>query len=133
MKKSILILPALLFVFIGYSFHTSQQGRWIAPASADQLSNPYKGNTWAAGAGKKIFNVQCAACHGEQGKGDGIVAVSLTPPPANLQSAFTKTESDGAIYWKITAGNAPMPSYKLALKDPERWQLVTYIRELQNK
>ena len=45
-------------------------------------------------------------------------------------SAENKLDPDGAIFWKITNGRPPMASYKLALKDSQRWQLVNYIREL---
>lgn len=39
--------------------------------------------------GKKLFELNCAACHGDSGKGDGIASESLDPRPRNL----TKPES----------------------------------------
>lgn len=42
--------------------------------------------------GKALFAARCAVCHGEQGAGDGVVAASLSPPPADLTRARFSTE-----------------------------------------
>ncbi len=109
---------------------------WIAPAEANALVNPLKGDFYATQDGKKTFNQMCVICHGEKGKGDGFAGATLTPRPANLadggicKEASCK-ETDGAIFWKLTTGKSPMASYKTILSDEKRWQLVNYIRQLQ--
>ena len=40
---------------------------------------------------------------------------------------------DGEIYWKITEGRKPMPSFKNQLSDEQRWQLVNFLRTLVPK
>lgn len=107
--------------------------KWVAPASADELVNPYKGNSSAAEEGKKIFVSMCVICHGETGKGNGAASVAIMPHPANFLSLQVEDESDGAIFWKMTNGNPPMASYKTMLTDEQRWKLVTYIRKLEEK
>ncbi len=107
-----------------------KNGKWVAPASANSLKNPLEKIAEASQKGKNIFNMQCFTCHGTDGKGDGPAAVSLHPKPANLTSSRVQHESDGAIFWKITNGNSPMPSFKSALTKTQRWDLVEYIREL---
>jgi mono/diheme cytochrome c family protein len=111
----------------------NQGGSWIAPKSADNLKNPVAGIVAATKKGQNIFNTQCAVCHGQKGLGDGIAGASLHPHPANLTADSVQTQSDGAIYWKITTGNSPMASYKNSLSDKERWDLVNYIRKLGKK
>lgn len=103
---------------------------WVAPSSANNLTNPIKDIVKASREGKNIFETQCFTCHGTDGRGDGPVAVSLNPKPANLTSSKVQEQSDSAIFWKITNGNAPMPSFKYALSKTQRWALVDYIRTL---
>ena len=103
---------------------------WVAPKWADTLKNPLKGNVALTMEGKKLYVRYCVVCHGDKGKGDGVAGVNLNPRPADHTSAHVQSMSDGALYWMITNGNPPMPTYKAILKDNERWELVNYIREL---
>ena len=110
----------------------SQHTKWIAPASADQISNPLKGDDAATSEGKKTYEAMCLVCHGDKGKGNGAASVALDPHPANFLSIDVRKESDGAIYWKMTEGRPPMASYKTLLTETQRWQLVNYIRKLES-
>lgn len=121
----------IIIFFSAFDLNTSQQTPWRAPAEADNLTNPVKGDSDAALAGKKLFDNMCAICHGNKGKGDGMAGMSLKPRPTNLSLQAIQSQSDGAIYWKITEGRAPMATYKQALNDEQRWQLVNYIRQLK--
>ena len=103
---------------------------FTAPASADAVVNPVKGNADATAAGKKIDDSNCSICHGSKGMGDGVAAAGLAKPPANHTSAAVQKLSDGALFWMITEGNAPMPAYKGTYSETQRWQLVNYIRTL---
>lgn len=125
----ILALPvAMTCLFMIQSFQKRPQ--WTAPLSADELKNPFANDTSATSTGKVLFTKNCAACHGPKGKGDGVAGIGLNPPPGNLASSKIQSQTDGAIYWKITEGNPPMASYKTTLSDEQRWQLVSYIRVL---
>ncbi len=106
---------------------------WKAPAEADSLVNPFADDDKAAKQGETIFQSLCAICHGPAGKGDGVAGMALNPRPANLTSEKVQSQSDGAIFWKITNGNAPMPTYRETHSDSQRWQLVKYIRTLKAK
>lgn len=106
------------------------QTEWTAPALADNFQNPVAGDASAANLGRGLFKQMCAICHGDRGKGDGLAGMSLNPRPANLQSSAVQEQSDGAIYWKITKGRAPMAAYQETLTERQRWQLVNYIRQL---
>ncbi|MFY9152719.1 MAG: cytochrome c [Prolixibacteraceae bacterium] len=109
------------------------KAKWVSPKSADQIVNPLKGNDTATKEGKKTFQQLCVICHGDSGKGDGLASVSLNPRPANLALPEIQNQTDGAIYWKITEGRSPMATYKDALTETQRWQLVNFIRTFKKK
>ncbi|PLW96102.1 MAG: cytochrome c class I, partial [Marinilabiliales bacterium] len=90
--------------------------------------NPLKGNIEDTKAGKQLYMLQCAVCHGDTGKGEGVASLALNPKPASFKSEKVQKETDGALYWKIANGRAPMASYKDLLTEEQRWQLVNYIR-----
>lgn len=122
---------SFLIIACFISVNVYSQGRkFPAPASADAIVNPLKGNEAATSAGKIIYIKFCVTCHGTKGKGDGIAAPGLPKPPADHTSDFVQKQTDGAIYWIITQGNNPMPTYKTTLTEAQRWQLVNYIRTL---
>lgn len=124
--KNILIAAFLLICFSG----ESQVKKFPSPASADAIKNPLKGNVAATTEGKQVYIKFCVTCHGNKGKGDGIAAPGLPKRPADHTSDFVQKQTDGAIYWIITEGNLPMPTYKKVLTETQRWQVVNYIRTL---
>ena len=131
------MVGALLFSIISFGLTSfiwmatpAQMAKFVAPASADALNNPLKANVQATAEGKKIYSANCAICHGDKGQGDGVAAPGLSKPPADHSSAAVQKQTDGAIFWKITEGNNPMPAYKTVYSETQRWQLVNYIRTL---
>lgn len=134
----ILLTIVLLFLFFSWIpaisvFPTEipQSENWTAPSEMDEVTNPFTNNPEATKKGKIIYNQLCAVCHGKKGKGDGMAGAGLNPRPSNLQLDLVQNQSDGALFWKITEGRSPMASYKQALNDSQRWQVVNYIRELR--
>ncbi len=112
---------------------TSSTNRWLAPPTAKSISNPLTVTPEVVKAGKKIFAQQCVVCHGQSGKGDGPTAQFLGKKVANLTSPQVQSQTDGELFWKISNGNAPMPGFKTILSDEQRWQVITYIRQLASK
>ncbi|WP_107685605.1 c-type cytochrome [Niastella koreensis] len=113
-----------------FSRSVAQTPKWMAPKEADDLKNPLVANSHILAAGKALYTANCGPCHGDKGRGDGPAAAGLNPKPADHTSAFVQNESDGSLFWKITEGRTPMPSYKKTFTDEQRWEIVTYIRSL---
>lgn len=104
---------------------------WVAPEAARAVKNPFPSNPENLEAGKQTFTDNCVLCHGDKGKGDGIAGRTSKIPPANFtDSKLMGAETDGSLFWKMSEGRGPMPTWKETLSDKERWQLVDYIRKL---
>ena len=117
-----------------HNMETAQQNeKWKAPPEADNMENPLAGDASATRKGEALFEKYCARCHGEQGEGDGPDARLYETKPADLAAKRIVEQSDGALFWKITHGKPPMPSFEAVLDKNQRWQLVSYIRKLQEQ
>lgn len=123
------VLTVLCFLFVG--FNTYAQEKWVAPASADKIVNPLKGDANAATSGKRTYKMLCVVCHGAKGKGDGVGGAGLKPKPTDLTSAEVQAQTDGALFWKLEEGRAPMASYKTAIPEKKRWEIINYLRTLK--
>jgi mono/diheme cytochrome c family protein len=96
---------------------------WTAPPEYASTPNPLASRPETAAGGAKMFAQRCATCHGRDGRGTRK-APSLADPPV-------QQESDGALFWKISGGNARsgMPAFSF-LPELQRWQLVLHVRSL---
>lgn len=55
--------------------------------------------------GRKIFEINCVACHGAAGKGDGAAAAALNPKPRDFTDvAYMKSRPKETIRKVITEG-----------------------------
>ncbi|MBX9851338.1 MAG: c-type cytochrome [Cytophagaceae bacterium] len=129
-KKYFVLASAFIFFLTVLSFVT-QQGPWKAPASADQKKNPLASNEQSIAAGRTLFMKDCATCHGKKGKGDGPSAAALGVDFTDFASASFQGQSDGALFWKISEGRKPMPSFKKQYQEQQIWQVVNFIRTLK--
>ncbi|MGH9324393.1 MAG: c-type cytochrome [Vicinamibacteria bacterium] len=106
---------------------------WEVPAEAKAVPNPVENTPEAVGAGAELFKKHCLMCHGEAGKGDGPATKFMKPAPPDMTVAGTKDRmTDGEMFYKITTGKRPMPPMNRKLSETERWQVVHYVRTLQN-
>ena len=94
-----------------------------APEKARTQPNPLETDPQAAAAGKKLFEQHCAECHGTTAEG-GRKAPNLRAP--EIQQA-----TPGTLFWILTNGvvRRGMPVWS-KLPEPERWQLVTFLKSL---
>jgi high-affinity iron transporter len=84
---------------------------------------------------KQIYEINCQACHGATGEGNGPVAFAVKPPPRNfVKDAFKAGDSVEQIYTTVTKGlaNTKMVGYP-QIKDVDRWALAYYVRAFRIK
>jgi mono/diheme cytochrome c family protein len=107
--------------------------KWEAPSRAARKKNPVAADDKSISAGKTAYLQECRACHGDSGKGDGPSAKDLERTPGDLSKPAMWEQSDGALFWKITEGKKPMPSYDQRFSEDQRWSIVNYIRTFAPK
>ncbi|HEY8782511.1 MAG TPA: cytochrome c [Mucilaginibacter sp.] len=129
--KGLPIMAAFLVFNLVSSRSFAQHKPWVTPKPAETVKNPLAGNSSVLADAKTLYMTNCAPCHGNKGKGDGPAAQALVPKPADHTSTAVQAETDGSLFWKLSEGRNPMPSYKKILSDQQRWELVNYIRTLR--
>jgi len=99
------------------------------------LKNPLKPTKENLEKGKFKYDVYCAICHGDKGKGDGKLTKlvkngkKLYPaPPADLTAGYIQAKPDGEIFHVITMGSAIMGAHGSQIKTDDRWRIVLYIK-----
>jgi mono/diheme cytochrome c family protein len=111
---------------------TAPRPREKLPAGFAGKRNPLAGGE-AVAAGARIFQENCATCHGEHADGHGSAAVGLVPPPADFRTGVVlEQHSDAYLYYRLSTGKpgTAMPSFHGVLDEQERWQVITYLRSL---
>ena len=129
LRKALLVC-ALLLIFIAIGLAAFRRTVWVVPPAQKEIRNPLAVSAANLAAAKEIYGDKCANCHGDGGKGDGSDAMMYDPAPSDLTDAKVAEKTDGELYYQITEGRKPMPSFKKKLTDEQRWQLVLFVRSL---
>jgi hypothetical protein len=97
------------------------------------IANPIPPDARSLLNGRKYFTINCAVCHGFEGKGDGpVVAKGFPGIPLVGPGSPTPGRTDGYIWGMIRTGRGLMPSYN-RIEELDRWDVVNYVRGLQGK
>ncbi len=109
----------------------------LSLAEQETVMNPRSASLTSLKNGEALFNVNCAACHGPTGAGDGPIAAPNGPitgvlpigPGSPLGFNLAAALTDGHIYTTISLGRGRMPNYRRISPDG-RWDVVNYLRDL---
>lgn len=107
------------------------------PAPAPAAAAPTGSLRGDAAAGAQLYATYCASCHGPEGKGDGPVAATLNPRPANhTDHVYMGSLSDEHLYQVISKGGASVGKSPLmapwggVVNDQGIRDLIAHIRKL---
>lgn len=126
MKHRILVALSCFGLVFTLAAGVAKDPHWNhVPEKDHARANPMAGNPKAVAGGAAIYKDHCAQCHGADAMGDGKKAPSLKTK--NVSSA-----TDGDLEWFLRQGDLRrgMPSWS-SLPQAQRWQLVAYLRTLQ--
>lgn len=115
-KKKALLLVACLSFSVLLLGHGNKP--WPLPKEASARKNPTASSPASLGEGRKLYDQNCAVCHGPRGDGRGPGAKALQVPPGNFPDTHMMREmTDAEILYKISEGRLPMPSFKTKLSE----------------
>jgi mono/diheme cytochrome c family protein len=124
MLKPFVVLSAALVVFAFSTVTTFAAG-------GPPQSNPVKSTAASLDKAKKLYAVDCAVCHGDNGNGKTDLATSLQvtlldwTDPKSLAS-----KSDQDLFDAIRKGKDKMPAEDATrAKNDDVWGLVNYLRQ----
>jgi len=106
----------------GFTLHLAAQVP--SPPGADQPRNPLSGDPQAITKGAVLFRQECVYCHGVGGRG-GMRGPDLTT------GSWNHGGSDADLKRTITDGVAGTAMPPNNLKTEEIWQIVSYLRTVQ--
>lgn len=128
--RKLFFAALLVFIFVIVAYWLVQENKpWVVPPEYKSLKNPLTPSQSNLSAARQVYADECAQCHGQHGAGDGPDARTHYPPPADLTDPkLLVNVTDGEIFYQISEGRRPMPSFKNRLTQDQRWQLVLLVR-----
>ena len=134
------------FVFLGIFIGLTGSDEWFRPVdkpvavheSASQtlstadINNLRVATPELVAKGKQYFAVQCAVCHGANGKGDGPGAAALNPKPRDFTSGYWRYGGEPTHVFNTISNGSPgtaMAGFG-SLSVADRWALVAFVRSL---
>jgi hypothetical protein len=81
---------------------------------------------------QRLFNINCAICHGPEMNAQGPLATGgKVPAVANLTLAQYVKMPVGTMFHSITYGKGNMGSYASQLTRKQRWMVIQYVKQHQ--
>lgn len=90
--------------------------------------------------GREKFEIYCAVCHGNDGRGNGLVnrraqrilaTAWVQPSSMHQDTLYADQYADGKLFNTITNGIRKMSGYGSQITTKDRWAIVAYVRALQ--
>jgi putative copper resistance protein D len=110
----------------------------LPPLAIDAYPETYRRtpvpfDTISIANGSALFAENCVACHGLQGKGNGVLAKSFAKPPVDmLTEPHTAKHTAGDFFHWLTYGipDTGMPTFADKLSEEDRWDVVNFLHAM---
>ena len=83
--------------------------------------------------GHQRYAIYCQPCHDAKGDGKGILFQRGNVPTASFHQDKILKYPDGQIFDVITNGFGLMSGYRWPIPPTDRWAIIAYVRELEQK
>lgn len=96
-------------------------------------SNPVPTDEISLQRGEILYSLHCELCHGNDGKGDGpLEGFYEDRSPSDLTARNITAQFDGSLFRTLSQGLGQMPGMQENLTSRERWDVINYVRSLEN-
>jgi len=116
-------------------------GRNVTGKPAISLENPVVSTPESIAAGKRAYDIYCAACHGNLAQGAVRAGMTISiieeqrgkQPPDLTDDQWDHGSSDGDVFAVIKRGLSPtmMAGFDGRIPDDDIWSIVNYLRTLR--
>lgn len=117
-----LALGACLALALGYPATAPWQGP--PPASAEDVKNPFEGDSAAIERGLDLFNERCSFCHGSRGHG-------AKGPCLTCGRFVYRGGTNAQLFATITGGipGGQMGAFASTIRGDDIWKIIAFIRD----
>jgi glucose/arabinose dehydrogenase/mono/diheme cytochrome c family protein len=132
--------PILLVLVSAIAAVVGLAGQGVKSPDAAKLTNPLAATPAVLAAGKRAYDTNCAACHGNRAQGAAKAGIAISiiaegggkQPPDLTDDQWDHGSTDGEIFTVIKQGLPPtmMMGWGAALSDTDIWSIVHYLRAL---
>ena len=129
-KKRRIGIPAVLLIA---AMATALPPLAIEAYPETYRKTPVPFDTISIANGSALYAENCVACHGPQGKGNGILAKTFAKPPVDmLTEPHTAKHTAGDFFHWLTYGipDTGMPEFADKLAEEDRWDVVNYLHAM---
>jgi len=111
---------------IGYSVAGGQTPMSNTP-------NPVADTVTSVSTGYRLYEANCAACHGVDGNGGGPRAATTPITPPSLTAHLTQHSDGDLFYWISNGLPGGMPAWSAQIAETDRWNIVNYLRSINGQ
>jgi mono/diheme cytochrome c family protein/glucose/arabinose dehydrogenase len=122
------------------SASTATANQSVSSQISATLTSPVAATPQSIAAGKRVFDANCAACHGNLAQGAVKAGITISileeqkarQPPDLTDGQWDHGSTDGEIFAVIKRGLPPtmMAGYDGRIPDTDIWHIVNYLRSL---
>jgi mono/diheme cytochrome c family protein len=102
---------------------------WIVPADKKVKLSTFAFNDATRKTGDQLYSINCKSCHGTPGMGN--FQATLKPQPPDPVTEKFQGNSDGELFFKVSTGRGPMPSFKNSLAFNDIWNIISFLRSFK--
>jgi mono/diheme cytochrome c family protein len=141
--NKIVYLTFIFLLLVSFSFAKEKPKKKSGEPETPAAEVP-KGSVAAYGdvmAGEKRYRLDCFACHGIFGAGDGYAAKSFNPPPINFKDPKLMNMKENSHLFNVIKNGgskalgrqSSMPAFGKGYNDLDIWDIIAYLRSLHIK